>query len=232
MHVAALHSYPLKASYRLDHDGADVDERGLAGDRCWIVVDEDGELVGQPDAPRLGQVRTVTVGDSLILRVAGQPDLTVDAPSADADAWLSLAVDRKVRLVRRMDGGEENPLLLTTAASLGALNDYLLESGSPEGPLPMTRFRPNVVVAGSGPWVEDGWLGGRLRIGDVVFRVTKACERCVITTYDPETGERGREPLRVLARLRNIDHRLLFGVYLAPEGAGRLSVGDPVSVVA
>jgi len=62
--------------------------------------------------------------------------------------------------------------------------------------------------------------------------VTEACERCVITTIDQETGERGREPLRVLARFRNIDQGLLFGVYLAAEAPGRLAVGDTVEVPA
>ena len=233
MHVASLHSYPIKGGYRLDHDGVEVEIDGIPGDRRWLVTDPDGSLITQTDVARLGQVRSAPAGTGLTLSAPGMPDLTVAGAGSEADDWLSAALDRKVHLVRleRRPPGE-NPLLVTTTASLGALNDRLLESGSPEGPLPMTRFRPNVVLSDVSPWAEDAWIGGRIRIGGLVFRVTEACERCVITTIDQETGERGREPLRVLARFRNIDQGLLFGVYLAAEVPGRLAVGDTVEVPA
>ena len=123
------------------------------------------------------------------------------------------------------------PLLLTSVASLDALNDLIVESGSPEGPAPMTRFRPNVVVSGAPPWAEDRWTGGRIRVGDVTFRVPKPCARCVVTTTDQETGERGQEPLATLGKHRNIDGNLLFGVNLIPDHPGRIAVGDRVEPV-
>jgi uncharacterized protein len=67
-------------------------------------------------------------------------------------------------------------------ASLDALNPLIAESGSLEGPLPMTRFQPNIVLGAAAPWVEDGWTGGRIRVGDVTFRVPVECGRCVVTT--------------------------------------------------
>src|SRR4029450_7098533 len=93
----------------------------------------------------------------------------------------------------RVSFADGYPLLLANTASLDALNDRIAEGGSLEGPLPMTRFRPNVVIAGAAPWVEDAWTGGRIKIGEVTFRVPKRCDRCVVTTTDQETGERGRE---------------------------------------
>jgi uncharacterized protein YcbX len=84
---------------------------------------------------------------------------------------------------------------VTNAASLDAVNDALAESGGAEWPLAMARFRPSVVVAGARPWAEDGWLGRRLRIGSVAFRAVKMCDRCVLTTVDPETGVRGAVPV-------------------------------------
>ena len=77
------------------------------------------------------------------------------------------------------------PLLITTLASLDALNSLIAQGTTPqEGPLPMNRFRPNVVVAGTTAWAEDGWP--RIAIGEVSFRVAKPCGRCVVTTTDQE----------------------------------------------
>ena len=164
-----------------------------------------------------------------------------------ADRWLSEALDRKVRLVYlddptrrpvdpdygtaadRVSFADGYPLLLTNSASLDVLNDWIAESGGDEGPLPMTRFRPNVVVDGAAPWAEDGWVGRRLRIGALTFRVAKPCGRCVVSTTDQETGERGHEPLRTLARYRRVGHGLLFGIYLIPDATGEIRVGDEVT---
>src|SRR5690606_20037968 len=121
------------------------------------------------------------------------------------------------------------PLLLTNAASLDALHGWRAAGGGGEGPLPMTRFRANVVVAGAAAWAEDDWLGHRLRIGAVTFRVVKPCDRCVMTTTDQETGAKGREPLRTLGRYRNINQKLLFGVNLIPDPPyGESTAGDPI----
>jgi len=172
-------------------------------------------------------------------------------PAGDeADAWFTKVLGRPVRLVwlddptrRRVNPAygrpfdvvtfaDAHPLLVTNAASLDMLNRWLREAGSPEGPLPMDRFRPSVVVSGAPPWAEDGWLGRRLRVGAVTFRVAKPCGRCVVTTTDQETGRRGTEPLRTLARHRSIDGRLVFGVLLNPDPPyGEIAVGDPVTVV-
>ncbi|HET6480422.1 MAG TPA: MOSC N-terminal beta barrel domain-containing protein [Actinoplanes sp.] len=120
------------------------------------------------------------------------------------------------------------PVLLANEGSLAALNDWLAEAG--EEPVPMTRFRPNVVVGGAEAWVEDAWLGRRLRIGDVTFRAAKACSRCVVTTIDQDTGEKGRQPLRVLGQHRRFDNGVLFAINLIPDISGEVHVGDTVEV--
>ena len=171
------------------------------------------------------------------------------AAGAVADEWLSAVLDRKVRLVwlddprRRAvnpDYGQPGdvvsfadgyPVLLANAASLAALNDWILEAGSVDEPLPMARFRPNLVIEDAPAWVEDSWLGGRIRVGGVVLRVVKPCPRCVVTTTDQETGERGREPLRTLARYRRVDQDLNFAVNLIPDGSGQVAIGDEVEAI-
>ncbi|WP_030559123.1 MOSC domain-containing protein [Streptomyces aureocirculatus] len=122
------------------------------------------------------------------------------------------------------------PLLLTTLSSLDALNSLIAQGDhADEGPLPMDRFRPNAVVAGTPPWSEDDW--SRLAIGDVVFRVARKCARCVVTTTDQRTAERGKEPLRTLARHRRVGDQLLFGLQLVPESTGTIRIGDPVEIL-
>jgi len=108
---------------------------------------------------------------------------------------------------------------------------WIAESGSDEGPLPMTRFRPNVVVSGAPAFAEDDWIGRRLRIGTVPLRAPKPSDRCVVTTTDQETGERGREPLRTLARHRRFGQALLFGLNLIPDGTGEIRAGDEVALL-
>jgi uncharacterized protein YcbX len=212
--------------------------------------------VPQPDGgltlrtPALPDLTVDRPGPADLLRVrVWRDELDAALAGSDADDWLSAALDRKVRLVHlhdprlrpvdpdygapgdRVSFADGFPVLLTNAASLDALNDLLAESGSVEGPLPMTRFRPNVVVAGAAPWAEDDWLGRRIQIGAVVFRAARPCARCVVTTTDQETGARGREPLRILATARRAGTKLVFGMNLIPDGTGELSHGDPVTLL-
>jgi uncharacterized protein YcbX len=267
MRLASIHTYPVKSLHRIDHDVASVEPWGLAGDRRWIVTDDAGQMLTQRDEPRFTQLQPSLVDGALVLGAAGRPDLRVPAEAADlvevsvwrtpvlasragaeADAWLSEALDRKVHLLYlddptrravdpadgrpgdRVSFADGYPLLLANPASLARLNDWIAEGESGEGPLPMTRFRPNVVVDGAPAWAEDGWIGRRLRIGAVTFRMPKPCDRCVVTATDQETGERGSEPLQTLARYRNVDQALLFGLNLIPETTGAIRVGDSVTV--
>jgi len=167
-------------------------------------------------------------------------------PSADGGAWLSDLLDRPVRLVHLHDptaqvaGGsaavgtvsfaDGYPLLVANAASLDALNDWLLESG--DDPVPITRFRPNLVVSGAAPWAEDGWSGRTLRVGEAgaVLRGEGPCDRCVVTTIDQDTAEKGRQPLRALGQHRKREQGLLFGLNLLVESPGRIAVGDEVTL--
>ncbi|MCZ1011075.1 MOSC domain-containing protein [Streptomyces lydicus] len=122
------------------------------------------------------------------------------------------------------------PLLLTTTSSLDALNSLVAQGDhADEGPLPMNRFRPNVVVDGTAPWAEDDWR--RVRIGTVVFEAAEPSARCVVTTTDQRTAERGKEPLRTLARHRRFGDRLVFGRNLIPRGVGTIRVGDPFEIL-
>ncbi|MGO4598016.1 MOSC domain-containing protein [Terrabacter sp. 2RAF25] len=173
---------------------------------------------------------------------------------AEADAWLSDRIGRPLRLVWQDDetrrpvrpemGGRDGdrnslsdaaPLHVTSESSLGRLNDWLLETATDRGEQPAPslghdRWRPNVVVAGGEPFAEDTW--GSVRIGDVPFRATMICDRCVMTTIDRTDLRSAKEPIRTLARHRRWDGATWFGIRLTPvlplAGAATVRVGDPV----
>jgi uncharacterized protein YcbX len=120
---------------------------------------------------------------------------------------------------------DATPFHLTAEESLADLNARM------PAPIPMNRFRPNIVVRGAAPYAEDDWK--TIAIGDTRLRWIKQCTRCVATTTDQETGERAsRDPLRTLARYRRIGSEVGFGHYLMAETWGQsLRVGDRVTVL-
>jgi uncharacterized protein len=192
--------------------------------------------VPAPAEVRGAEMLWVTVWSSKVLAAAAGPG---------ADEWFSRFLGRPVRLVHlddptrrqvdpefgapddRVSFADGYPLLLTSVGSLAELGRWLTEDGHP--PVPMNRFRPNAVIAGTPAWAEDGWH--RVRIGAMTFRVVKPCGRCQITTTDQVTGERGRQPLKMLGRRRRLGQQLVFGQNAIPEAPGTLRVGDPVSVL-
>lgn len=116
------------------------------------------------------------------------------------------------------------PLLLLGEASLGDLNARLAS------PMPMNRFRPNLVVSGVPAYAEDGWT--KIRIGSAIFHGVKPCDRCGLITVNQETGEAaGPEPLKTLAAYRTQDQEVLFGRLLIPDGVGTVHLGDAVEVL-
>ena len=119
------------------------------------------------------------------------------------------------------------PILVTSVESLAALNARLAR------PIAMLRFRPNIVVSGlTEAWGEDRWR--RIRIGAVTLRIVKPCDRCVVTTQDPATGQTvdGNEPLASLRAMgRRIGTGIMFGQNAIPEGRGDIAVGDTVEIL-
>jgi uncharacterized protein YcbX len=158
------------------------------------------------------------------------------------DAWLSKEIGEACHLVyiaddevRQCDplyarAGDRTgfadgfPLLLISQASLDGLNARL------EKPVPMIRFRPNLVVDGCEAHAEDNWR--QVRIGDNALRVVKPCSRCPIPTVNPETGKKeGPEPLKTLTTYRRRDNKVWFGQNLVHEAGGELACGQRVEVL-
>lgn len=206
----------------------------------------DGVHLDAPGMPPL-HVRAPAAGGARVATAVWGADVEPLLASAEAHAWLSAFLGGDYRLVHMDDacvrrvkakydgryGRDEDvvsfadafPLLLISQAALDQLNAKLAH------PVPMLRFRPNLVVAGTTPHAEDGW--SRVRIGAIEFEVAKPCTRCVFTTVDFERGERdpSGEPLRTLTTYRRTPDGVTFGQNLIPRGAGVLRVGDVVEVL-
>lgn len=168
----------------------------------------------------------------------------VDQGDEAAD-WFTEALGTAVRLVRVPPGLDRSrdgrypsrtgfadayPILLTSTSSLDLLNDRILATGAE--PVPMERFRPNIVVGGwAEPHTED--LLDRLGIGGAELGFTKKCKRCTVPLVDQETGAKaGPEPIRSLAGYRRDpeDGGVTFGANYAVLVPGQLAVGDAVIV--
>jgi uncharacterized protein YcbX len=225
-----------------------------------MIVGASGRFVTQRELPELALIRTRLSAEATLLDAPGAESLRLTLADLDAgdvevevwqhrgrarvhaegSAWISARLGAPHTLVHMPDShrrpvnpryardgdivsfADAYPFLLTSESSLEDLNRRL------PSPITMNRFRPNLVTAGSPAWAEDGWT--RLWIGEVPFRVAKPCERCATTTVDPETGVRGKEPLRTLATFRDFGDGVLFGVNLIHEAHGTLRVGDRVRV--
>lgn len=205
-----------------------------------VRIEPDGLVVSAPHMPSL-QVPFLPP-DGKPLRTKIWDDFVETLPvSAGADRWFSEFLGVRCKLVHLPeesvrpvdpDYGREGdrvgladgfPFLLISEGSLAELNARL------EQPLPMNRFRPNLVVGGCDPFAEDDWRV--VRIGPITLRVVKPCARCAITTVDQRTASRGKEPLRTLATFRRSGSKVLFGQNLVHDEMGILRVRDPVEVL-
>ena len=255
--VRELNVFPLKSAGGTSLDEAHVTAGGLRHDRQFMLVRPDQRHLSQREAPRLALLRpgydgaklTVdapdavtplvhepTDGPAVNVSVHRQHCQGVDQGDEAAD-WFSAYLDTDCRLVRfsgvrhtERGGGtfafaDEYPLLVLSLESLHDLNQRLTE------PLPMNRFRPNIVLDGLGPYGED--TVSTLRIGDVEIDLIAPCGRCVITTIDQDTGVRAKEPLRTLATYRtqtfNGERQIMFGRHAVPRTFGTITTQDTVT---
>jgi len=93
----------------------------------------------------------------------------------------------------------------------------------------MNRFRPNIVYTGGNPYEEDDLH--EFLINDIRFFGVKPCARCVVTTIDQNTAEKGNEPLATLATYRLKNNKVYFGQNLLHKGKGSLHVGNPLHII-
>lgn len=174
-----------------------------------------------------GSVRLLSIKDTCIGLDLG----------ASAAAWFSEYLGLDCALVRideeyhrpvpdseaEVGFADEYPLLGISEASLADLNSRM------SAPLPMDRFRPNLVFAGCDPYAEDSMR--IMSIGDVRIEGKKQCGRCKTTTIDQQTGEIGKEPLKTLATYRRVGGNAMFGMNFVHLDTGVIRVGDALKKI-
>lgn len=161
--------------------------------------------------------------------------------SEEANAWFSDVLQMPARLVfmpqatqRMVDDryahnseivsfADGYPFLMIGQASLDNINARLA------APIPMNRFRPNLVFSGGTPFEEDTW--SEFRVGEAAFRAAKPCARCTVVTIDQETGLKSAEPLKTLADFRQRNNKIMVGQNLVHTKGGTLHVGDTLEVL-
>ncbi|MEV6174260.1 MOSC N-terminal beta barrel domain-containing protein [Streptomyces sp. NPDC051954] len=265
-HVVELTYYPIKGCAGTSPGEAMVTPAGLAHDRSFMVVSEEGVFRTQRRDPRLALIRPEVGpgGEVLVLRAPGAEAVRVDVDASGARrpvdlfgspyqgidqgdtaaAWLSDVLRAPSRLVRvppehdRVTDGrtpgtsgyaDSCALHMLSRGTLDLLNGKVAERGG--SPLPMDRFRPNVVVGGwDEPHSED--RAHRITIGDAELGYAKLAIRCAVTLVDQETGSKdGPEPLRTLAGYRRARAGgVAFGAKFAVLRPGKVTVGDEVDV--
>jgi uncharacterized protein YcbX len=255
--VKGLKGIDLEAA-RCTERGLEHDRRWMVVDRegefitqrshpkmatVWTDLEEDALLLSAPDMPEMRVPFDPGVAPLERVRVWKSVVKAVPA-SREADGWLSEYLGDALRLVymppesrrfsnphyagpdRQVGFADGYALLAISQASLDDLNRRLAARG--HAPLPMNRFRPNIVVVGSAPYAEDGWRD--IRVGEARLRGVKPCGRCEVTTTDQSTGEvRGPEPLATLATYRDsAEFGVMFGMNCVTVAPGTIAVGDPV----
>jgi uncharacterized protein YcbX len=256
-----LFVYPVKSLAGIELQHTRVDDFGVEHDRRFLAVDQDDAFMTQREHPHMSLIRVRIEPPHLVLcapdgsscdvplrpadgertRVSIWDDIVEAVRVPDTEEWLSKAIGVRCSLVympddvvrpvqpeysvreERVGFADAFPFLILSQASIDSLNTRL------EQPVDVRRFRPNLLIDGVAPHAEDTW--SRVRIGSLELHVVKSCARCAVTTVNPDTGVRGKEPLRTLSEYRTRDGKVHFAQNAIHARPGELRVGDALEVV-
>lgn len=268
--ITGLYVYPIKSCAGTALDHAELDARGIAHDRHWVLTKPDGKFITQRVYPKMALIKPDLTADGLTITAPDMPPLMIPYNTTgearqvvvwddtingvdegeQAAQWFSRYMGLPLRLIRQADTDRRMvdpraaitpndhfnladgfPLLIISESSLADLNDRLLVRGA--DPVPMNRFRPNIVVTDCAPYAEDTWH--MIHAGDVELHGVKPCGRCVLTTVNQATGVKDHaEPLATLNTYRKMGDKVMFGqnvIHRVGTGyANVLHIGDEIRV--
>ena len=254
--VKSMGGIELQSS-RLDNMGFQWDRRWMLVDETgeFVTARKHPQLLCiQPEMDQKTGTLSLHIPDQPML---GIPQATAESPRITVTVWndqveaihLDTHVDQVLsnhlgtrckmvffddKIVRQVDQDYASPgdrtgfsdgfpLLLISKPSLDDLNSRM------DTPLPMKRFRPNIVVDGCEAYEEDNWQ--QFTANSVTLAAVKPCSRCIMTTANPETGKReGKEPLKTLETYRKQGNKVMFGQNIIHQTEGTLKVGDSLNV--
>lgn len=261
--ITHLLTYPIKACAPQPVTTARITSRGLQHDRLFMVVDFTGRSISQKKYPTMALIRPIILPDGrLQLEAPGMVTYT-HAPKTTGEKCIVVAVVTTceaidqgdqvaaffskflevagLRLVHMRDGfirkgrggdfqtsfSDVYPFLLASEDSLAAVSEQVGHD------MVMTRFRPNIVVAGAPPFEEDSWK--TFNVSGSQFSVASQCVRCKVVTVDPDTGiyDEHNQPTVALKQIRSFGKTVCFGQNVIPSKFSQgssLSVGDVVTI--
>ena len=211
MWIQEIWRYPVKSMAGESLETAELTESGVVGDRIIQVRNAAGRIMTARTRPLLLGHRATLVGDNQVL-IDGLP---WDAKEVARDIETAAGIGTQLVVSDAKDRFDILPLLIATDGMLTAVGHD------------RRRFRPNLVVGGVPGLAERQWEGLQLKIGPVVIGMRDLRTRCIMTTYDPDSGQ---QDLAVLRRIRwEFNGRLGLNSYVVSPG--RISVGDAVELI-
>jgi uncharacterized protein YcbX len=254
--VKELYIYPIKSLAGISVPTAKAEEMGFEYDRRWMLIDEENQFITQRKHPNLSQfypkisedkmeishhnaTHKFSIHESLpetIFSKVWDDESKVSEVSKATSKWFSEALGFTCKLVKIVNNGDRKhhntklgkilnvsladgyPYLLIGSESLDSLNEKLEEK------ITISRFRPNIVINSSIAHEED--LFDTFQIGNVKFKNTKPCGRCVMVNTNPITGIVLKEPLKTLSTYRKVENSVLFGTNVMCLNEGKITVGD------
>jgi uncharacterized protein YcbX len=256
-----INIFPVKSTSGISQSRASVTKEGISFDRRFVVTDPQGRMMTARKYPKMVTIKSTLLADGLLLSAPGHANIAIKmadicldeveckiwndqfiayATTDDANHWFSQVIGQPAQLLycgeqsnryraklgTRVSFADAYPLLVISQGSLDELNRRA------SYPQSMAQFRTNIVVDGVEAFAEDGWK--RIAIGEVEFEIGTACQRCVLTSVDPKTGDRmlAKEPAATLAKFRADETgALYFGMNLIALNEGVIEVGDEVRVL-
>ena len=233
-------------------------KEGFEYDRRWMLINTKGEFISQRNFPELArfgcqletrglQVSYNNKDIQIPYELSSDARTKVDIWNVAADAWVvspelnrwfSEQLNQKVTLVKMTQASNRikkflkppfsssvsfadgYPYLMLGEESMRYLNEKL------ENEILIDRFRANIIVKTKEPHEEDNW--GKIKIGDSILKVIKPCARCVVTTIDQQTSQKGKEPLKTLASYRKKGNKIYFGANAIAIEEGFIKKGDSI----
>ena len=243
---------PVKSLGLVHLEEIELGRHGVAGNRRFWLVDEDGRLFNNkrcgpmvrirpewdedsrtlaltlPDGERVEGV--VELGDPVAAEMYGHPHPSQRVVGPWEEAISQLAGQPLTLLWANDHAGDRGYRGGTVSLVSRASLERLSEEGGADRPVDGRRFRMLLEIDGVGAHEEDDWLGTQVQVGDAVLVLNGDVGRCVVTSHDPDTGVTDFDTLGTLARYRREGRHeaLPFGVYGAVAVAGRVRVGDAV----
>ena len=254
--IKSLHIYPVKSLGGIQVNSAYAEPLGFKNDRRMMLIDSTGRFLSQREFPKLALFDCTLSSDTLTINYndhkidcpldasciaevdssVWQSHLTTGVVNNEINNWFSDLLGQDIRFVKMTSASirkkkflkkpysshvslaDGYPYLIIGTASLDELNDKL------DIPVPMNRFRPNIVIESTSAHQED--LYSSFKGDEASFINIKPCARCIMTTIDQSTSDKGVEPLKTLSGYRKKANKIYFGTNLILDSPGQLHVGE------